>query len=426
MYLIVLLQNKRVKIFLTFPYYYFFSLVYFLVLQDTFAPILILCSALLGSSMVLGAHRTGKTTHEYDVTKFGAVGDGITYDTRAFQSAWKAACKKETENAKITVPSGKTFLVYPVKFEGHCNSPSITFEILGTIVAPPRSAWRKKGIDEWLYFHRVDGLTVVGNGQGLIDGRGDTWWKHAMRFSHCNNLQVRGLKHINSQKNHVSINECNEATISNLDMTAPPRSPNTDGIDISVSTNLHIHDCVMATGDDCIAINGGTSNVNISKIACGPGHGISIGSLGKKGRYEEVEAISITDCTFNRTQNGVRIKTWQGGSGFARNITFSNIKFIAANNPVIIDQYYCPHKKCSNKTSSVKVSDVTYSGLHGTSICKNATINFSCSQTVPCTNIILDDVDIKSAYPHDSTSAHCINAHGIAHTLNPTVNCLMH
>ncbi|KAL2243466.1 UNVERIFIED_CONTAM: putative polygalacturonase, partial [Sesamum indicum] len=247
----------------------------------------------------------------------------------------------------------------------------------------------------------------------------------ALRFSHCNELQVRGLKHRNSQKNHVSINGCNGATISNLDIRAPAKSPNTDGIDISASSNLHIHNCLMATGDDCIAINGGTSNVDISNIACGPGHGISIGSLGKDGRHDEVEGISITNSIFTRTDNGVRIKTWQGGSGFARNITFSKITFVAANNPVIIDQYYCPHKKCANKTSAVKVSHVRYSGLHGTSICKNATINFSCSQTVPCTDIVVDDVDIESVYPNDSTTAHCINAHGTAaHALHPAMDCL--
>lgn len=312
-------------------------------------------------------------------------------------------------------------------------------QILGQIVAPPRSKWKKRGVDEWLYFHRVDGLTLVGNGKGLIDGRGETWWekvsyKHtlyfpepflvsfqistthrlsalcltewkgigthskcfhliffsflqhvyklmflvflmkAMRFSHCNNLQVRGLRHINSQKNHVSINGCNDTVISDLVITAPRKSPNTDGIDVSSSTNLRIHDSVMATGtllipmnftlfflyyqaiflstlysliswiiflllvikkgDDCIAINGGTSNVHISNITCGPGHGIrylsltkainnqhagnnhfhgfcSIGSLGKNGKHDEVETISISNCTFNRTDNGVRIKTWQ-------------------------------------------------------------------------------------------------------------------
>jgi polygalacturonase len=30
-------------------------------------------------------------------------------------------------------------------------------------------------------------------------------------------------------------------------------------------------------GDDCIAINNGSSYINISGIACGPGHGIRCG-----------------------------------------------------------------------------------------------------------------------------------------------------
>ncbi|XP_020554904.1 probable polygalacturonase At3g15720 [Sesamum indicum] len=111
-----------------------------------------------------------------DVTKFGAVGDGKTDDSRAFQSAWEAACKKGTNNGKVTVPSGKTFLVYPIEFEGPCRLSSITFEILGVIVAPPKSAWMKKSADAWLSFHGVDRLIVAGNGQGVIDGRGASWW----------------------------------------------------------------------------------------------------------------------------------------------------------------------------------------------------------------------------------------------------------
>ncbi|KAL8458032.1 hypothetical protein ACS0TY_035782 [Phlomoides rotata] len=343
---------------------------------------------------------------------------------KAFQSAWSEACHKATHSAKINVPSGKTFLLSPIEFEGPCKSNNITFEILGSIVAPPKSAWKNKGGGEWLKFQGVDWLTLVGNGQGLIDGQGDSWWSNAMLFSHCNNLQISGLKHINSPKFHVSISDCNNANITKLHMIAPSDSPNTDGIDILSSTNLRIQNCTMETGDDCIAIKGGTSNLTISDINCGPGHGISIGSLGQSGKNDQVEAISISNCTLNGTQNGIRIKTWQGGSGFARDITFSQITFIAAKNPVIIDQYYCPHKKCADKTSAVKVSDVRYYGLHGTSTGKNAAIDFSCSQTVPCTNIILDDVDIKSDAPYHSASAHCTNAHGHARALNPSLDCL--
>ncbi|KAL8522311.1 hypothetical protein ACS0TY_012449 [Phlomoides rotata] len=375
-------------------------------MQGYSAYAFILCLMFLGKSTAKSEHPTNSNT-TFDVTKFGAVGDGRTDDTKAFKSVWTLACNKSSDSSKITVPGGREFLVSSIKFEGPCMSRSITFEIRGTIVAQTKQAWNGDK-DSWLYFYNVDQLYVVGNGQGLIDGQGDSWWEHALRFSHCNSLHLSGLKHKNSKKNHVSINQCNNATISNLHMIAPAKSPNTDAIDISSSTYLNIHDCVMETGDDCIAINGGTSNVNISRITCGPGHGISIGSLGKNGKHEEVNEIHVQNCTFIKSQNGVRIKTWQ-----------------KQTNPVIIDQYYCPHKQCNNKTSAVQVSDVKYIGLRGTAICKNSTINFSCSQTHPCYNILVQDVDIKSADPHVPSSAHCINAHGKCSTTYPRVNCLM-
>jgi len=36
----------------------------------------------------------------------------------------------------------------------------------------------------------------------------------------------------------------------------------------------------------------------------------SIGSLGKNGAHHTVEEIYVRNCTFNRTTNGARIKTW--------------------------------------------------------------------------------------------------------------------
>ncbi|KAL8522313.1 hypothetical protein ACS0TY_012451 [Phlomoides rotata] len=90
-------------------------------------------------------------------------------------------------------------------------------------------------------------------------------------------------------------------------------------------------------------------------------------------------------------------------------------------------QLFRPNSNFLNKkdTSAVQVSDVKYIGLRGTAICKNSTINFSCSQTHPCYNILVQDVDIKSADPHVPSSAHCINAHGKCSTTYPRVNCLM-
>ncbi|KAL2928305.1 hypothetical protein RDABS01_028805 [Bienertia sinuspersici] len=67
--------------------------------------------------------------------------------------------------------------------------------------------------------------------------------------------------------------------------------------------------CIL--GDDCVAMSNGSHDIKITSVTCGPGHGISIGSLGKDGSKDIVENIHVSNCTFKGTQNGARIKTWQ-------------------------------------------------------------------------------------------------------------------
>ncbi|XP_051147723.1 probable polygalacturonase At3g15720 [Andrographis paniculata] len=376
-----------------------------------------------------GLSSTATLESTITVMDYGAIGDGKTDDSKAFLSAWEAACSN-TGTPTVAVPSGKSFLISQAEFQGPCQASNITFQILGAIIAPTKQQWTSN-FEGWIRFTGVNGLHIAGNGQGSFNGQGQSWWSNtgdkrpsAIRFSKCDNLKVTGLKHENSQKNHLSVTNCNHAEISGLEMTAPDSSPNTDGIDISSSTYIIITNCTFKTGDDCIAINGGCSNVHVSDVNCGPGHGISIGSLGENGEHEEVETISVDKCNFYGTTNGARIKTWQGGSGFARNINFTNLNFTETENPVIIDQFYCPEHNCPPNNPAVKISDVQFRGLYGTSSCKTPTINIKCSEKEPCTNIQLEDVNIKSADPKCSATAECINTIGtIAHTSSPLVNC---
>jgi len=70
----------------------------------------------------------------------------------------------------------------------------------------------------------------------------------ALKILECDNLKLGPLKHINSPKNHISIAGCNDALISQLHIIAPEDSPNTDGIDISTSTNIFIQHSIISTG----------------------------------------------------------------------------------------------------------------------------------------------------------------------------------
>ncbi|XP_038888676.1 probable polygalacturonase At3g15720 [Benincasa hispida] len=367
----------------------------------------------------------------FNVLDYGAIGNGKADDSEAFLKAWNDVCGATEDSPTLHVPDGKTYLLNPLKFQGPCKSNQVNFDLRGTLMAPSKDEWPSDGADKWVQFYDIEGLNL--KGAGKFDGQGSLWWKDcdrkhckrptALFFHNCNGLQVKEMKHINSGRNHISINDCNDVIFSNIQILAPEESPNTDGIDISKSKNVLIQDSFIATGDDCIAINEGSSDINIIGITCGPGHGISIGSLGKDGAYNVVENIHVSNCLLQGTQNGVRIKTWQGGYGYAKNITFEKITLKNAKNPIIIDQYYTSYAYSRKiKGMDIKVSDVTYREVNGTSANEDA-ITLNCSRA-RCTNIILDNVNIKMITLGKEAKAICQNVDGKFLSTVPIVSCL--
>jgi polygalacturonase len=73
--------------------------------------------------------------------------------------------------------------------------------------------------------------------------------------------------------------------------------------------------------------------------------------------------------------------------------------------------------------SAVKVSDVTFRDVHGTSADELA-IDLVCSDSIGCTNIVFDQIDIRSTIPEKQTYSRCNNAHGTTKSTNPIVPCL--
>ncbi|XP_074284494.1 polygalacturonase-like [Silene latifolia] len=353
-----------------------------------------------------------------NVVSFGAKPDGRTDSTQAFQKAWSWACSS-SRPMTITVPRGK-FVVRPTRFTGPCRS-RVTISIKGTIVPPPDFRVVAQA-GEWIMFYKVNGLTVSG---GTFDGMGKAFWSCRQRNAYCyngaqqsisimwcTNVELRGITLINSQRVHISVGNSQNIALKSLTIRAPSGSPNTDGIHLSRSTGITIYNCVIKTGDDCISIGDGTRNTWIQRIHCGPGHGISIGSLGNYAQEDGVRNITVTNVVFFKTQNGVRIKTWERPStGFVRSVTFRNLVMKDVYNPIIIDQKYCPNFQCprNNKNSGVRINNVKYRNIKGTSASKVA-LSFVCSPSNPCQGLKVQDINLT--FKQTPASVYCSNAHG--------------
>ncbi|XP_047942809.1 polygalacturonase-like [Salvia hispanica] len=230
----------------------------------------------------------------------------------------------------------------------------------------------------------------------------------SLAFLNSNNTSINGLTSINSQMFHIVIHGCRDIKLQNIKISAPEESPNTDGIHIGLSSGVSVTNSRIATGDDCISMSPGTSNVFVQNVACGPGHGISIGSLGWVLNEAGVENVTVKSCVLSGTQNGVRIKTWaRPSNGFVRNVHYEDHTMVNVMNPIIIDQNYCPsNKNCPNQSSGVKISGVTYKDIHGTSATETG-VTLKCSKAEPCTGIKLDKVMLN--YKNKAVATVCGN-----------------
>ncbi|KAK8493071.1 hypothetical protein V6N11_005410 [Hibiscus sabdariffa] len=379
--------------------------------------------------VMLGIINSTSATTKYNVLSFGAKPNGRTDCTKAFLMAWGAACAS-ADSTIIYVPKGR-YLVGSMVFRGVCKSPRITISIDGTMVAPLDYRVLGKS-SNWLSFEGVNGVSISG---GALDAKGPSLW--ACKASHTNcpagattlsftnskNIRVHRLVSVNSQMFHMVINGCENVHVQGVKIMAAGNSPNTDGIHVQLSKNVDIIKCSIKTGDDCISIGPGTKNLWIEQVTCGPGHGISIGSLAKDLKEEGVQNVTVKKTIFLGSQNGLRIKSWaRPSTGFVQGVRFMDSLMVNVQNPIVIDQNYCPHNlNCPNQVSGVKVRDIVYEDIRGTSSTPVA-IKFDCSAKNPCTGIRLQNVNLT--YLKKAAESSCTNVQGKAFDIVRPQNCL--
>jgi len=301
----------------------------------------------------------------YEVRDFGARGDGTNDDTAAIQTALDASGQT---NGTVHFSLG-TYLSKPLTIR---TKTTLNLDQGAILQASPVQSDYLKGGGDWLKARSSGAFTpfiggndledVVIEGPGIIDGHGEVWWDEAEKarrkvsgytlprpnligLTRVTNLVVRDITLRNSPKFHLVPTECEGVVISNTTILAPEHAANTDAIDPSACKNVLITHCVIDVGDDNVAIKAGrkiagrefaSEDIVVRDCTFRHGHGLSIGSETGGG----VRNVLVTHCTFENTENGLRIKSQQGKGGLVENIRYEHITMTNVDPAITLTSYY--------------------------------------------------------------------------------------
>ncbi|XP_042035425.1 probable polygalacturonase At1g80170 isoform X4 [Salvia splendens] len=135
-------------------------------------------------------------------------------------------------------------------------------KIDGTIVAPDDpKIWDPDHPRMWLGYYNLS--NVFFQGKGAIDGSGSKWWAASCKRNKSNpcigaptaltidsssRVRVRDLTVKNGQQMHFTIAWSETVRVSGVTVLAPGNSPNTDGIHVTSSKNVVLQNCVIGAG----------------------------------------------------------------------------------------------------------------------------------------------------------------------------------
>jgi polygalacturonase len=306
------------------------------------------------------------------LTDFAAIGDGKFLNTEAFKQAITAV--REAGGGRLVVPKG-IFRTLPFAL---CSNLDLHLDEGAVIQAPDTFA--AFGLPDPTTLHSQDEVKsrvktpqplitgrnlhdVAITGTGTIDGNGALWWAWSERaareaaktqpgrivysrpnlvvFNGCERLHVADITLTNSSKFHLVPSKVTDLTIERVKVRAPFDAPNTDAIDPGPVTNALIRDCDIDTGDDDIVIKTGGTNILIENCTIKHGHGISIGS----GTTVGVHDMLVRNCTFDGTDNGIRIKSMRGAGGPVENIRYTDIRMNQVANAIVLDLNYVDNNR---------------------------------------------------------------------------------
>jgi polygalacturonase len=390
-----------------------------------------LVALLFGASLYIAA----AAPKVFDVREAGAKGDGTTLDTKAIQQALDACGKAGGGTVRF---SPGTYVSQPLTLR---TKTTVLLEAGATLLASTNQSdflklsgdWLKaKSGSDFIPFIAGKNLTdMTFTGRGVIDGNGAVWWEEAEKarqkvpgytlprpnligLTRCKNVRFENLTLQNSPKFHFVPAECEGVVVSNVTILAPPRSANTDAIDSSSCRKVLITKCRIDVGDDNIAIKAGKKvagrnfaceDITVTDCTFLHGHGLSIGSETAGG----VRNVAVRNCTFENTENGLRIKSQRGKGGVVENISYSDITMKNVDPAITLTCLYTGVSKGDATPASGLVKETAPAANDNIPVYRNIYINnlqATCKEEAGVItgrpdslieNVVLENVQISAA-----------------------------
>lgn len=352
----------------------------------------------------------------FNVTNYGAIGDGAKDNTTNIQNTINAA--NAAGGGIVEIPAG-TFLSGPITLLSSINLQVDTNAMLQML---PYKTWLSSS-NQFIYCNNVHDLEISGSGK--IDGQGAAWWAVyatnsglarplLLQLYSCNRLFIHDITFQNPPNHHCGLRQYGgNITISNLTESTPYPSPNTDGLNF-VGTNCIIENCHISVGDDNIAM-GATGPLNdllITNCTFGTGHGVSIGSTISVG----ISNLTVINCTFNGTDYGIRMKSDTNSGAIVQNLNYlnlgmTNVKYGAitiysyyneAGTPTSVTPTTAAGETASPVNSGTPVwCNITFSNLNAT-VSSSGVAGIIWGRTeLPATNIVMSHVNITASKTFD-------------------------
>ncbi|KAI4301452.1 hypothetical protein L6164_034730 [Bauhinia variegata] len=388
--------------------------------------------------------------HSVSILEFGAVGDGKTLNTVAFQNAiFYLKSFADKGGAQLYVPSGR-WLTGSFNLTSHLTLflekgaiilGSQDFAHWGILDALP-SYGRGIDVPYGRYGSLINGqnLTdvVITGDNATIDGQGSLWWElfnshslnysrpHLVEFISSENIIISNLTFLNSPAWNIHPVYCRNIQIQNITAHAPAESPYTSGIVPDSSKYVCIDNSNISTGHDAIALKSGWDEYGVAygkpstsvrirsvRLQSSSGAGLAFGSEMSGGISNViVEQLHVFDSPI-----GIEFKTTKGRGGYMKDITVSDAELTNVYLAIIMTGYSGSHPDDKFDRDALPVVDgITLKNVVGA----NVTIagNFSGIVDSPFTSICLSNVTL-SISSEKSPSWFCSNVKGSSEKVFP-------